>query len=99
MSDREATDAYNANAGVTLPEGIGATYNAALAPLFFGRVGTESSGILQDRGLYGRWYSPDAIWDIFAYYLCIYPDTTWPSSKDSRRQAYSLRCLVSTNNG
>ncbi len=105
MSDDDYNGGWGANAGTTLPEGNQAIYNIMLSPFFMprsGRVGgindTSGANVILDNGGWGRLWS-DTISNNDSAYNLAFARGIWPSAKDARTHAFSLRCLVSTNNG
>ena len=103
MSDRE-TQIGNTNEGITLPEGTGATYNAGLSPLFYGRSGFSRTDpyMLETRGVTASLWASTSMHGTFSHRLEIGNNNfrVYPSRRDTwRAYGFSLRCLVSTNNG
>ena len=103
VSDDKATNEFNANIGITLPDNNDATYNSGLSPIFIFRPGGSwlNDRIIGGRGLGIGFWSMNARWSTQAYHSGIKGDAMfYPSDRNSRADyALSLRCLVSTNNG
>ena len=99
MSDDEATTAYNANEGITLPGEQNATNNTGFSPLFI----TRSSHIYpwsqntSFRGQDGHYWSNSFRSGWSSYFLRT-RDAVYPNYTDSGAISLSHRCLVSTNN-
>ena len=100
MSDDDLNDSNRSNAGITLPEGVGATYSISLSPLFVNHNGrNEAEGAINYRGRLGRLWSSKSTSINRSYFLDVTSNDIAPSHYYWRYLAYSLRCLVSTNNG
>ena len=100
MSD----DDEKLNQGVTLPEGRNATHNIGFSPFFINHDGYIDTNALRyyARGADFIMWSPIARISTIAYYIevstqIVYPTRYW-NIGNLNRQAFSLRCLVSTNN-
>ncbi len=102
VSDDNTIVNWGSNRGITLPDGAGATYNIGLAPIFFERAGSthseHTSNSVFGRGPEGTLLSSTSKGPSFAYRLIFNTGATSPSYH-FRGYAFSLRCLVSTNNG
>ncbi len=103
VSDDNKDGTTNANVGVTLPEGLNATHNTSLSPLFLNRAGDTEiwPNTAMWHGSSGLFSSKTACAERGAYYFQyeqakVIPSNYWNSDRVS---AWSLRCLVSTNNG
>ena len=95
------------NSGVTLPNEETATYNIGLSPLFINRIGFgaigEEPAANRDRNIHDRGQDSFIASSVSSnpsriYFAIITDYNVTPSYKYDRRLAYSLRCLVSTNN-
>ncbi len=94
----------SANRGLTLPEEVGATHNAGFSPLYLTRSGNANGSNIGERSLSNQLWSNIAhsFGTTVGYYANlqnINSQNTLPSLKFPRFYAYTLRCLVSTNNG
>ena len=104
MSDEPATDlGYDANIGVTLPDGKNASYNSKLSPLFAnnnGRNNPSGGGAMIYRGSSSYYWTGTASPRNGSYLLQLDLDQILPLHNWSNNRLYtlSLRCLVSTNN-
>ena len=101
-------DDEKSNSGVTLPGTVNATHNISLSPLFlgyFGRVydyvvGNVWVKVATGRGNIGIFRAATAAKsNDTTYRLWIGTHSLSPSDQNTRAWTYSLRCLVSTNNG
>ncbi len=99
--DTTPSQSWLVNEGVTLPEGTGATYNAALPPLFVLRSGHKESAKdnISERGQSGFYWTPIKFISGFAYRFTVRVQYVWPSDQNNPTYGLPLRCLVSTNNG
>ena len=90
-----------ANAGVTLPDGNNAIYNITLSPFFFNYSGYPNlfHGNIDGRSEDGRFWSSKASSSNSANDLTTNQANIYPHHRWTRLYPYSLRCLVSTNNG
>ena len=107
MSDDEVGGLLGPYVGVTLPDDTSATHNVRLSPLFFVRSGqtplwnTDLSWwqkVVFGRGASTHYWSASANNDLRASFFYNIVDIQ-SSNNEWRYLAYSLRCLVSTNNG
>ena len=98
----EANPDYS-NTGVTLPYGADASHNATLSPIFITRAGIvySTTTIVNYYGKGGYLRAATSKADTAAYYVSfnINLATILPNNESPRSEAFSLRCLVSTNNG
>ena len=88
--------------GYTKPEVTDATHNVGLSPLFFERTGEvminhdKYKRVLVARGQEGMLQAPNDQGHFFVMFGSGYID---PSRTLNGVRVFSLRCLVSTNNG
>ena len=101
MSDDDKNGAINANQGITLVGDANATHDTGFSPLFFGRSGRgsldDSEKVLMYRGIGSSDWSGNSREQNTAYRMTS-DRSVYPSSAQPGNIAYSLRCLVSTNN-
>ncbi len=108
VSDDDKNGRWNANQGVTLPNGTDATHNIALSPLFIGRYGyglpydeKDINATIGSRGMASAIWSSSVFRENSAFFLNFADFVSTPSLfwAGDNISIYSLRCLVSTNNG
>ena len=95
------------NVGITLPGNKNATHNIEFSPLFFARTGRVYHWVNKHvfvstyRGSSGFFWTQttQGNTDAGLLWVGIYDDLVSPSHSASTAWAWSLRCLVSTNNG
>ncbi len=91
------------NLGATLPDNTTATHNAGLSSLFLNRSGfsraSEGSMLIDGRGQGNYLRSTTAFHNGRSYFLQVGPDYIFPNQETNTFYLFSLRCLVSTNNG
>ena len=109
VSDDDKNGDWTTNRGVTLPNGVDATYNASLSPLFIVRSGriridTQDDNIEEHVSSRGSGsYSLSRVifglyWSYGSHYLSAGTNVQ-PSDRNAQTFVFPLRCLVSTNNG
>ena len=104
MSDDIITDSGYTNKGATLPSSKSATHNAGLSPFYITRNGfngyENTNEAITARGSQGYLWSTSNIQKSKSNYLAIDVANSLPSGNNGHRYfGFSLRCLVSTNNG
>ena len=89
------------NAGPSLPNSDEATHDISLTPFFHTRGGYIADTVFSVRGRAGIYWSSVSSSALGSYYDQSDIDAVYPTNTfyGARIRAYSLRCLVSTNNG
>lgn len=106
VSDDVGHWVWDTNMGATLPDGIDATYDAELSPIFFARQGfveifnsqTKLNPYVANyRTHQGYGQSSTSVNSTYSYYSGLNLELFMPSSyAGNSTHGFSLRCLVST---
>ena len=105
VSDNNKNDNWNTNMGISLPNSIDATHNIGLSPLFANLIGRaamsgDEESQIRWRGETGYlWSATSARISNYARFVTLDDETIAPSNHHPYTSGFSLRCLVSTNNG